>query len=132
MNQTNEILIDNHQIELKPTSDKRITSSVMFVSACDRNMDVSRIMLDDKQKDRIIEMAWEDRTPFEAIFFQFGLREDAVKQLMKTELRFSNYKRWRERVAHCKTKHQRRRSTDILRFKSSMQRAITCNKISKR
>mgnify|MGYP003645199428 CR=1 FL=1 len=82
--------------------------------------------------DRIIEMAWEDRTTFDAIKFQFGLGEDAVKELMKRELKFSSYKLWRERVENCKTKHAAKRNTEIDRFKSTSQRQITNNKISKR
>lgn len=82
--------------------------------------------------DRIIEMAWEDRTPFDAIEYQFGLKESDVRQLMKQHLRFSSYKLWRRRVEACKTKHQKMRSADIVRFKCSRQRAITQNKISKR
>lgn len=82
--------------------------------------------------DRIIEMAWEDRTPFDAIEYQFGLKESEVRQLMKQHLRFSSYKLWRTRVEACKTKHQKMRSADIVRFKCSRQRAITQNKISKR
>ena len=57
------------------------------------------------QIDRIIEMAWEDRTPFDAIKFQFGLSESDVKAFMKKELKFSSYKLWRARVESCKTKH---------------------------
>lgn len=82
--------------------------------------------------DRIIEMAWEDRTPFDAIFNQFGIREDAVKSLMKSELKFSSYRLWRERVEKCSTKHQYKRNPEINRFKCNLQRTITCNKISKR
>mgnify|MGYP003643833023 CR=1 FL=1 len=85
-----------------------------------------------EQTDRIIEMAWEDRTTFDAIKFQFGLGEGEVKELMKRELKFSSYKLWRERVENCKTKHAAKRNTDIDRFKSSSQRQITNNKISKR
>ena len=59
--------------------------------------------LEEKDIDRIIEMAWEDRTPFDAIKFQFGLSEADVKALMKKELKFSSYKLWRERVENCKT-----------------------------
>ena len=47
---------------------------------------------------RIIEMAWEDRTPFEAIESNYGLSEKEVKQLMKNELKLSSYKLWRDRV----------------------------------
>ena len=82
--------------------------------------------------DRIIEMAWEDRTPFDAIKFQFGLAEDDVKELMKKELKFSSYKLWRKRVENCKTKHLAKRVEGIDRFKCKLQRAITNNKISKR
>ncbi|MBE2289775.1 MAG: TIGR03643 family protein [Chitinophagaceae bacterium] len=82
--------------------------------------------------DRIIEMAWEDRTPFDAIEFQFGLREAEVKALMKSQLKFSSYKLWRRRVEACSTKHAKMRSPDITRFKCSRQRAISSNKISKR
>ena len=82
--------------------------------------------------DRIIEMAWEDRTPFDAIEKQFGLKEADVKALMKRELKFSSYKRWRERVENCQTKHAKKRTEDISRFKCSRQRSISGNKISKR
>ena len=82
--------------------------------------------------DRIIEMAWEDRTPFDAIKFQFGLSESKVKALMKSNLRFSSYKNWRKRVENCTTKHTKTRNSAINRFKCDRQRAITNNKISKR
>jgi len=82
--------------------------------------------------DRIIEMAWEDRTPFDAIKLQFGLNEQAVRNLMKKELKASSYKRWRERVEACKTKHIHGRPSEINRFKCSRQRSISNNKISKR
>jgi uncharacterized protein (TIGR03643 family) len=82
--------------------------------------------------DRIIEMAWEDRTPFDAITFQFGLSEAEVKALMKKELKFSSYKLWRQRVEDCKTKHTAKRNQDIDRFKCTRQRAITNSKIAKR
>jgi len=88
--------------------------------------------LTELQIDRIIEMAWEDRTPFEAIRFQFGLAEADLKALMKKELKFKSYTLWRARVENCKTKHAAKRSTDIDRFKCSRQRAISSNKISKR
>ena len=82
--------------------------------------------------DRIIEMAWEDRTPFDAIKFQFGLVEADVKALMKKELKFSSYKLWRKRVENCKTRHLAKRVEGIDRFKCTMQRAISNNKIAKR
>ena len=82
--------------------------------------------------DRIIEMAWEDRTPFDAIKFQFGLLESEVKELMKEQLKFKSYVLWRKRVENCKTKHAAKRVAGIDRFKCNLQRAITNNKISKR
>ena len=88
--------------------------------------------LDEIAIDRIIEMAWEDRTPFDAIKFQFGLAEADVKALMKKELKFSSYKLWRKRVENCNTKHLAKRVEGIDRFKCTMQRAISNNKIAKR
>jgi uncharacterized protein (TIGR03643 family) len=90
------------------------------------------MILENEDINRIIEMAWEDRTPFDAIKFQFGLSEADVKALMKKELKFSSYKLWRERVENCKTKHAKKRVDGIDRFKCSLQRTITNNKISKR
>ncbi|MEO7979138.1 TIGR03643 family protein [Flavobacterium sp.] len=89
-------------------------------------------VLNEAQIDRIIEMAWEDRTSFDAIKFQFGLSESDVKALMKKEIKFSSYKLWRERVENCKTKHAAKRTQAIDRFKCNRQRAISNNKISKR
>ena len=87
----------------------------------------------DVQIDRIIEMAWEDRTPFEAILFQFGLPENAVIQLMRKNLKSSSFKRWRKRVnSGVSQKHLKKRNPEINRFKCSRQKAITGNKISKR
>lgn len=88
--------------------------------------------LSESQIDRIIEMAWEDRTPFDAITFQFGLAEAEVKALMKKELKFSSYKLWRTRVETCKTKHSAKRNAAIDRFKCTRQRSISNNKIAKR
>ncbi len=92
----------------------------------------TNLFLEEIAVDRIIEMAWEDRTPFDAIKLQFGLAEADVKVLMKKELKFSSYKLWRERVENCKTKHAAKRVEGIDRFKCNMQRAISNNKISKR
>jgi uncharacterized protein (TIGR03643 family) len=85
-----------------------------------------------KDVDRIIEMAWEDRTTFDAIKIQFGLNEEAVKLLMKKNLKFSSYKLWRKRVESCNTKHASKRIDGINRFKCNLQRTISNNKISKR
>lgn len=93
---------------------------------------IHQMSLSEKDINRIIEMSWEDRTPFDAIFMQFNLREDQVKELMKKELKFSSYKLWRDRVENCKTKHQKIRNQEINRFKCQLQRPISNNKISKR
>lgn len=84
------------------------------------------------QIDRIIEMAWEDRTPFEAITFQFGISEQQTIELMRTEMKASSFKMWRERVQGRATKHAKKRVNGIDRFKCTLQRQITHNKISKR
>ena len=82
--------------------------------------------------DRIIEMAWEDRTPFEAIFIQFGLTEKEVIIVMRNNLKTSSFKLWRKRVTGRKSKHLKLRNKNIGRFKCSQQRNISNNKISKR
>lgn len=82
---------------------------------------------------RVIEMAWEDRTPFEAIRLQFGLAENDVKKVMRTNLRKSSYILWRKRVeSGTSSKHLKKRSEEISRFRCSRQRSISQNKISKR
>ena len=87
----------------------------------------------ERELDRIIEMAWEDRTPFEAILFQFGLPEKEVIKVMRGNLKESSFKRWRKRVkSGGSQKHLKKRSQDITRFKCSRQKAISGNKISKR
>ena len=93
---------------------------------------IYQMILSENDINRIIEMSWEYRTPFDAIFMQFNLREDQVKELMKKKLKFSSYKLWRERVENCKTKHQKIRNQEINRFKCQLQRPISNNKISKR
>jgi uncharacterized protein (TIGR03643 family) len=70
---------------------------------------------------RIIGMAWEDRTPFEAIEFQFDLKENDVREIMRSELKSSSFKMWRKRVSGRKTKHLSLRSKDVKRFKSKNQ-----------
>ena len=78
-------------------------------------------------------MAWEDRTPFEAIKFQFDLPEKEVIKVMRANLKQSSFKRWRKRVnSGVSQKHLMKRSDDISRFKCSRQKAISGNKISKR
>ena len=88
--------------------------------------------LSPEKTDRIIEMAWEDRTPFEAISYQFGLSETEVIDLMRRELKRSSFNRWRKRVQNRKTKHLKLREKEVDRFKCSRQRAISGNRIAKR
>ena len=83
-------------------------------------------------KDRIIEMAWEDRTTFEAIEMQFGLKQQDVIKLMRKEMKASSFKMWRERTKGRSTKHEALRTDEVDRFKCSRQKTITHNKISKR
>lgn len=90
------------------------------------------IILKDKDIDRIIEMAWEDRTSFEAIEIQFGLKEKEVIKLMRKEMKSSSFKMWRKRTNGRITKHAALRSNGVNRFKCTMQKTITHNKISKR
>jgi len=82
--------------------------------------------------DRIIEMAWEDRTPFDAITFQFNIKEQEVIELMRKEMKASSFRMWRKRVQGRKTKHQKNRNFEDGRFKCTRQKQITHNKISKR
>lgn len=83
--------------------------------------------------DRIIEMAWEDRTPFEAIQAQFAFSEADVIDLMRRELKRSSFLLWRKRVnSGISQKHASKRNPEINRFKCSRQRTISMNKISKR
>jgi uncharacterized protein (TIGR03643 family) len=84
------------------------------------------------QLDRIIEMAWEDRTPFEAITFQFGISEQETIEIMRSEMKPSSFRMWRARVQGRATKHVKLRSEAVGRFKCNMQRQISGNKISKR
>jgi uncharacterized protein (TIGR03643 family) len=87
----------------------------------------------ERELDRIIEMAWEDRTPFEAIKFQFDLPEKEVIKVMRSTLKRSSFNRWRKRVnSGVSQKHLKKRNPEIDRFKCSRQRQITGNKISKR
>lgn len=86
-------------------------------------------MLSKEDAYRIIEMAWEDRTPFDAIEWQFGLTEKEVIELMRSELKSTSFKRWRKRVQGRKTKH--RAHSISLTFRSSRQKSISQNKISK-
>ena len=70
--------------------------------------------------DRIIEMCWEDRTPFEAIEYQFGLKEDDAIKIMRDNLKAKSFKVWRKRVSGRKTKHMELKNSN--RFKSTHKR----------
>lgn len=89
--------------------------------------------MEQKDIDRIIEMAWEDRTPFEAIQIQFGFSEADVIKLMRRSLKRSSFNLWRKRVnSGTSQKHAQKRNPEITRFKCSLQKTISLNKISKR
>jgi uncharacterized protein (TIGR03643 family) len=86
----------------------------------------------EEQLDRIIEMAWEDRTPFDAIKVQFGVSEAEVIGIMRNNMKPQSFKMWRERVQGRVTKHAAKRNFSVGTHKSAMQRTISNNKISKR
>lgn len=88
--------------------------------------------LSDQDIDRIVQMAWEDRTPFEAIETQFGLPEKEVIALMRTQMKRSSFEMWRKRMNGRSTKHRSLREDTIDRFHCSQQRSISLNKIAKR
>ena len=91
------------------------------------------ITIQESDLSRIVEMAWEDRTPFEAIKAQFGYSESDVIALMRKELKRSSFNLWRARVhSGVSQKHAQKRNPEIERFKCSRQRSISINKISKR
>jgi uncharacterized protein (TIGR03643 family) len=91
-----------------------------------------RIELSFADIDRIIEMAWEDRTPFDAIKLQFGIPEQEVIKIMRKNMKQSSFKMWRARVQGRATKHAQKRNFVEGRHKCSLQKTITYNKISKR
>ncbi len=78
-------------------------------------------------------MAWEDRTTFDVIKLQFGITQGEVEKLMRSELNWAAFKRWRKRVSSgVGIKHNSKANPEMLRFKCSRQKAISGNKISKR
>jgi uncharacterized protein (TIGR03643 family) len=79
--------------------------------------------LDDQTRDRVIEMAWEDRTPFEAIEQQFGLSEKQVIAVMRRSMKPSSFRMWRRRVTGRKTKHLHKRDFNAGRFRSQNQKS---------
>lgn len=95
-------------------------------------MKTQPILLTDEETDRIIEMAWEDRTPFDAITAQFGLKEQEVIEVMRREMKPSSFRMWRARVQGRATKHRAKSVVDDARFKSTLQKKVSLNKISKR
>tara|TARA_B100001564_G_scaffold168840_1_gene141864 strand:+ start:590 stop:865 length:276 start_codon:yes stop_codon:yes gene_type:complete len=86
--------------------------------------------LSDADEDRIIQMCWEDRTPFDVIIKQFELSEKEIISVMRNNLKRSSFIRWRKRVDNRRTKHTVLSSSEKKRFKSKSQRQITLNRIS--
>jgi uncharacterized protein (TIGR03643 family) len=82
------------------------------------------LLLNESDISRVIEMAWEDRTPFEAIELQFGLNQDGVIKLMRSQLKLSAFKLWRERTHGQTTKHLKLRSDDVSRHQSRRHNKI--------
>ncbi len=93
---------------------------------------MTRVILSDPDIDRVIEMAWEDRTPFEAIERQFGLPEKDVIAIMRKHMKDSSFRMWRKRTNGRATKHQIVGGIQKGRFKSTRQKLISGNKVSKR
>ena len=112
---------------LKPTGYFYVISKTLSIVNFMVNSLLSNI-----DTDRIIEMAWEDRTPFDAIKNQFGLTEAEVINLMRNHMRRSSFQMWRKRVSGRKTKHRKTMDELVLTFKCSRQKSISNNKISKR
>lgn len=75
--------------------------------------------------DRIVEMAWEDRTPFDMIEVQFGLKEKDVIKLMRKEMKASSFRMWRKRMNNRSTKHTALRSKEVKRFRSPNQKPLS-------
>ncbi len=98
----------------KQQKDKNSPSIKSEVSAVDDlSESIATIVLDESQLSRVIEMAWEDRTPFSAIEHSYGLDETAVIKLMRRELKPSSFRLWRERVTGRDTKHLAKRSFEV-------------------
>jgi uncharacterized protein (TIGR03643 family) len=90
------------------------------------------MILTDTDIDRIVQMAWEDRTTFEAIEAQFGLKEKDVIVLMRQQMKRSSFDMWRKRTNGRSTKHAQLGDNSTDRFRCKLQRTITANKMSKR
>ena len=105
-------------------------TTILEVSSTKKNQRATTIF-SIVDKDRIIQMAWEDRTPFEAIEFQFGLKEKEVILFMRENSLPSSFKMWRKRMKSRKTKHAALRANSVNRFKCTRQKE-SGNKIAKR
>ena len=77
--------------------------------------------MDQDNINRIIEMAWEDRTPFDVIYKEFDITQNELERLMRNKLKPSSFKLWRKRVSGRKTKHIAKRSNQINRHKCDRQ-----------
>lgn len=119
---------------INPLSTTDILPQVLFLSLQAIYNSNNRLnSFSELEKDRIVEMAWEDRTTFDAIKVQFGINQGEVEKLMRKELKSSSFKRWRKRVSSgVGIKHEYKANPDMLRFKCSRQRSVSMNKISKR
>ena len=77
--------------------------------------------MDQDSLNRIIEMAWEDRTPFDVIYKEFEISQKELERLMRNNLKPSSFKHWRKRVSGRKTKHIAKRNNQIDRHKCDRQ-----------
>jgi uncharacterized protein (TIGR03643 family) len=84
--------------------------------------DAAMTGLNDADISRIVEMAWEDRTAFEAIALQFGLNDSAVVALMRRQLKPGSFRTWRKRMAGRVTKHAALRSAEVQRHRATHTR----------
>ena len=128
-NRTDAILAESNSSRYE--IENYATWSKSFGTNLDHNLSV---LIGQGAEEQIVKStnATGNGIPFDAIKIQFGLNEQGVRNLMRKELKASSYRRWRERVESCKTKHNKTRVEQIDRFKSSSQRVISNNKISKR
>jgi uncharacterized protein (TIGR03643 family) len=87
--------------------------------ASPNNAGALKVTLSAEDVSRIIEMAWEDRTPFEAIETQFGIKQDGIIKLMRKTLKLGSFKLWRARTHGQTTKHAKLRSEHVTRHKAN-------------
>lgn len=106
--------------------------STYCIAVRDAKSEKMKKTFDSEEVDRIIQMAWEDRTTFDAIQVQFGLTEGELIDFMRAHSLPSSFKMWRKRMTGRSTKHAKRSGVDDFRFKCSRQKSISNNKISKR